>query len=238
MRFEIEETVRGPETPDLKSNLDEELVIKEIDALIARPESFLGEGKTAEVRIMSGNENCCMKIVDDIRLNKLYDTDRPRYNSEKVEFDLLQQAHAISGKVKVPRPYLAWKIHTDTDRQIGVLVMERLPAFSLKQIHEGARLPKGFNIQTFFSDLREYLERLHSELNIHHRDIAEGNILVDKNTGAPYLIDFGDSAAAWPGENVYKSKDTFGRTLHNYPEDNRALNDVQKRLSFLPQLTK
>lgn len=237
MRFEIEKQLVNREKRILRSFPDEELIVKDLEELLSRPENLLGEGKTAEVRIMKGNPEYCLKIIDDQRLEDLYGPERPTYNDEEIEFSLLEQASKIQGDVIVPRPLLSWKISTEERRKIGIIVMERLRAVSLKQIHEGVRLPIGFDTPIFFQLLQEYLERLHEEKQVHHRDIAEGNILVEKETNRPCLIDFGDSVRVSSGERPYTIRDDFGRVIRSYPNDMRALAEVRRRLTFLPQLT-
>lgn len=238
MRFQIEKQFIGRETQkELKLVPDQELILNDLEELLAEPANLLGEGRTAEVRIMRGNPQYCLKIIDDDRLENLYGVDRPRFNNEEIEFQLLYEAQKISGDVRVPRPLLTWRIKTETGRKIGIIVMERLQAIALKAIYEGASFPKNFDQEKFFASLREFLEKLHKEKHIHHRDIAEGNILIDEATGQPCLVDFGDAEKMLEEENPYVIRDDFGRTIRSYPNDMRALRNVEKRLKSAPQLT-
>lgn len=237
MRFTIETELLNREQKELRAVPSEKLLMHEIEEILDDSKNLIGEGRTAEVREMKGNTNWCLKIIDDERLEQMYGLETPTFNTEDIEFELLGVAHKAGGIVKIPRPLLAWKIKTEQGRKIGVVAMERLHAVSLKEIHEGTPPPKQFQPNAFFASLYRYLEKLHDEYHVRHRDIAEGNILVERNTGIPCLVDFGDAVKTVEGENPYTIRDDFGRVIRSYKNDFKALAEVRKRLAAIPSLT-
>ena len=75
--------------------------------------------------------------------------------------------------------------------------MEQLDASNLsrireKQTTEGIKdeLPENFDIDDYFRRVKEFLVHLHG-LGIYHGDVALRNLMVDRKTGLPYVIDFG-----------------------------------------------
>ncbi|PIQ68379.1 MAG: hypothetical protein COV91_04395 [Candidatus Taylorbacteria bacterium CG11_big_fil_rev_8_21_14_0_20_46_11] len=231
MKFEIENKIASPEIQGEILALEEERVLRELEEITSQTNHLLGEGKTAEVWPLKGSEMLCMKVVDSDRLENMYENGSlPPFNSPEIEFDFLERVKEVTQAVHIPVPHLVLNIHTDEDRHVRIIVMEKLKAISLKDVHEGAPLPKNFNMTTFFARLRASLEQLH-EAGIHHRDIAESNIMVMEETGDPCLIDFGDSASVMEGESPYTIRDDFGRVFRTYPNDKRSLGEVEKRLT-------
>ena len=237
MRFTIETEMLNREQKELRAVPKEERLLHDVEKLLDDPHNLIGEGRTSEVREMKGNPNWCLKIIDDERLEQMYGLETPTFNTEEMEFELLGVAHRAGESVKIPRPLLAWKIKTERGRGIGVIVMERLQAITLKEIHEGARPSRKFQLNAFFESLYRYLERLHDDFHIHHRDIAEGNILIEETTGMPCLVDFGDAIKTTEGENPFTVRDDFGRVIRSYRNDLKALAEIRKRLAAVPSLT-
>ncbi len=231
MRFEVEDRIVNPEIPVEILALDEARTLKELKELASQTSRLLGEGKTAEVWPLKGSEVLCMKVIDSDRLENMYEDGKlPPFNSPEVEFDFLEKARKVTQAVHIPAPHIVLNIRTDENRHVRIIVMEKLKAVSLKDLHEGAPLPKNFNAITFFERMRASLEQLH-EAGIHHRDIAESNIMVMVETGDPCLIDFGDSTLVIEGESPYTIRDDFGRVLRTYPNDKRNLGEVEKRFT-------
>lgn len=226
MTVRIESELFAPELRE-EARGDEKKLLSELERIA--DQKRLGEGKTAEVWPLMGNSRLCMKVIDEERLRNLYDADAiPPHNKTDEEFAFLEEAEKLGGGVKVPKPYISWRVQTESGKRVSALVMERIDGPSLKEVHEGSPLPPAFDARAFFEALRSFLALLH-EAGIHHRDIAESNILVGKD-GRPCLIDFGDSAREIAGESPYTVRDDFGRTIRSYPNDNRHLKEVEKRL--------
>jgi serine/threonine protein kinase len=109
-------------------------------------------------------------------------------SKEKV---FLEKLKNLGAKVRVPKVYVSYE---NGDAGYDFLMMESLPAVSIDDVLQGrAELPKNFDLASFRDDLNDFVERMHSE-NIYHRDLHEGNIMIDKETCQPYVIDFGAAA--------------------------------------------
>jgi serine/threonine protein kinase len=230
MKFTIEQSAEYHEM--VAPILDTGIVFQELEEMLADKESFLGDGKTSSVHTLKGNNRLCMKVIDEQRMLEYYGYEKPVFNDINEESRLANLAGSI-GKdlVRIPTPYIAWRLSDTEGNRDDVLIMEALNAVTLKSIHAGeASMPEGFDIDTFFDNLKKYLEMIHSQLGIYHRDIAEGNILVSKDTGGPCLIDFGDSIKVTGDEEPYVVRNDFGKTLRSYRDDINALQEVRKRL--------
>jgi tRNA A-37 threonylcarbamoyl transferase component Bud32 len=238
MRLEL-----GVENVLHKSELEKEFpdrdrIFVELVEVMANKESKIGEGKTAIVHTLKGNERCCMKIVSEQRLDDMYDYKKPIHNDLDSECAFLEAAASYAGEVKIPLPYLTWRFKDENGKKLDVLLMECLNAVSLKQIHElDEPLPEGFDIESFFSKLKATLTRL-NEANIYHRDVAISNILVTRDTAEPCLIDFGDSTKPVGDENHLVIRDNFGRVIRTYSDDLQALDKVKEQLQHKLEVDK
>jgi tRNA A-37 threonylcarbamoyl transferase component Bud32 len=69
-----------------------------------------------------------------------------------------------------------------------------LDAVNLQLVINGDEMmPDNFNKEEFFDSLGEYVGEMHFQKNIAHGDLYARNIMVDRVTGKPYVIDFGRS---------------------------------------------
>ncbi|MCX6762199.1 MAG: phosphotransferase, partial [Candidatus Moranbacteria bacterium] len=59
------------------------------------------------------------------------------------------------------------------------------------------------DLNNFFAELNDFLRILHTN-RIYHRDLHEGNIMID-DKGKPWIIDFGDAVRAFSEEEAYVS---------------------------------
>jgi serine/threonine protein kinase len=160
----------------------EKLRIITQEALENKMES-IGAGTTAKIVISSQDDNFCYKVITSI------DNYR-KGNDVKQETEYLDKLTSITGThTRVPKPY-----SYEMNKSGHLYIMERLNAASLQEIFDNVQqLPSGFNSQEFFDDLEEFIHKMHQK-GLYHRDLSNpGNIMVDKNTGMPYIIDFGTS---------------------------------------------
>ncbi len=78
------------------------------------------------------------------------------------------------------------------ENNTAYIVMQYIESKSLKEIIDEKKLLDEKTIYNFFIPIIETLIVVHKE-NILHLDIKPSNILIEKNTEKPYLIDFGAS---------------------------------------------
>jgi serine/threonine protein kinase len=97
--------------------------------------------------------------------------------------------------------------------------MERIYGCSIGDIVYGTdKVPDNYDHRKFFTKLKENIKKMH-ENNIHHRDLHEGNVMIDQN-GDPVIIDFGTACMAFSGDE------------HPYGEKVRMFNEGTGRYEF------
>lgn len=153
-------------------------------------EHFLGDGFTAKVHTLKhpGAEEgwVCAKVITDFN----------QYNEGRSvieEMSFLDRLYGLEVHgVRTPMPFFAF-----SSMGMDGLVMEHLDAFSIQHIveeqtTEGIKdvLPDDFDIDTFFDRIRNYLAAMHDR-SIAHGDLHLGNIMIDRASGLPYIVDFG-----------------------------------------------
>lgn len=86
------------------------------------------------------------------------------------------------------------------------IVMERLNAVNMQHCLSGTvPFPQNFEYGKYMDSLGEYLNALHSEKLIYHGDLEPRNVMIDNETGNPYMIDFGRSGTIIEGERSAKA---------------------------------
>lgn len=118
------------------------------------------------------------------------------------EAEYLSRAREISvgTSVKIPRPDARISIQGkesgdgyEVADDFEVLLMETMDAISVEDlIRTGESLPKNFNYEQFCKDADEFIAKMH-EGKLYHRDLHAGNVMIDRTTGSPVIIDFGRS---------------------------------------------
>ncbi len=186
-------------------------IVQDIRLAASNPESFLGNGATAEVytlKSLSLPQWLCVKIIQN---NERYIEGNPI--QKEIRFLDELQSVIVEG-VRTPSPFFMF-----SGIDIKGIVMEQLDAFNFRRIIEGQttegikdELPKNFDANDFFRRLRAYVNEMHKK-GIFHGDLHLRNLMIDRQTGLPYIIDFGK--AKWTHEldrtkintEEYKEKD-------------------------------
>jgi|SRR3989339_119937 len=177
-------------------NVDLRAKIKEI---IGRPESFLGKGGTAQVYDLGDQ---CIKIMP----NRHADKNARSYNLGNPVSTECQIQNQLRG-VDVDGVYAPRALSFYEGAKITAIVMERLDAANMQMVINGREnLPDNFLsygaikcvedieavLDSFFDALQNYVLEMH-ERGVVHCDLVPRNIMIDKETGKPRLIDFGRS---------------------------------------------
>jgi serine/threonine protein kinase len=146
------------------------------------PHENLGAGQAGRVIASVRYPNVCYKVM--------FPMDRiPNgTNDISVEADLQDEIAAMGEVHGVRAPKVFSFIHEGAMRAI---TMERLNAVSMRDVIDGKEsLPDAFKQNSFMDKLERYITDLNAR-GYYHRDLHEGNVMIDKETGAPYVIDFG-----------------------------------------------
>ena len=159
---------------------------------------YLGEGKSARVIASIRNPGVCYKVFFPANVQPI------GTNSISLEAEMQNAVGQVGEQYGVRAPKYHYYIANETVRAIA---MERLNAVSIIDVlMKKEVLPASFTIDLFFSALEQYMSML-NERGIYHRDLHGGNVLIDKDTAMPYVIDFGHATKSIGGdEEVYKAE--------------------------------
>lgn len=130
-------------------------------------------------------------------VKKLKPGEKPLNNVHQ-ESGFLSDLKGCSEDVDVPAPLISIDAYTrNTDGKVtkcNILIMEKINGPSLEDVLNGrVELPKSFDIDIYFSQVEKFIKEVMHAKGIYHRDIADRNLMIDEETGMPYVIDFGNS---------------------------------------------
>lgn len=172
-------------------NLPEEIKQKTIDRvneLLGEPERFMDSGGIGRVYRLEGA--VCIKIMP----SRAYS---PHANIFDITNTVAEEASILASLnnsqeegVRSPKAYGFREGQSNGDWD--AILMEELDAVNLRDIVSGdMQPPAAFHKEDFLHHLEAYFYYLHEEHRIVHGDIAPRNIMVDRQTGMPLVIDFG-----------------------------------------------
>ncbi len=184
----------------------------------------LGRGDEARVYFSQNNKK------QDFCVKELHVPPRV-FVVNSIEQEMFLQEQAIECGVRSPKPVLC----LETEQGESFMVMETIKGHSLLDIIEKRLpLPDKFDEENFWTELKDMLNKLHSE-QIYHRDIKLANIMMEYSTGQPVIIDYGRSARVVGEDNPYIDIDYTRNQQVNYNDDLRALASTKNQ--FMAHLT-
>ncbi|MFA5934763.1 MAG: AarF/UbiB family protein [Candidatus Paceibacterota bacterium] len=199
---------------------------KTAEALLNDITKRLGEGMTAEVCFLASNDKLCLKIYK----REVEMVEGIYFLSPADELFIQNKVRSINCGVRVPKVYCAFK-DNETEDGLQYILMERLNAVSIDDVFTGReKLPEAFDFDKFSVALKKFLEEMHG-FDVYHRDLHEGNIMIDKVTGMPYVIDFGASTEFYGEGNPYEI--TKGNLVERRTSDEGMVKKVLERLRKL-----
>lgn len=212
--IELYQPEEDPETIDF---IDTERIRQQVDLIYEKMSEGIGYGKTAEVvYIPAYKTSVCYKIIADQRLEDLYGStfNAPAHNSPKIEAYFLSRAGETDKSVKVPHPLCYWEGKSDLLGNFKVLVLEKLDAFTVQDLlMNQEKLPENFDIEKFTQKLTTFIEKM-NDSGIRHNDLTVTNVMIDRETGLPCVIDFGDA------------EKEFGEEKRPFTKDKVAVRDI------------
>lgn len=157
----------------------------------------LGFGRAGRVVASVSDPDICYKV--------LYPKDKLplETNPISVEADIQDEIASMGEIDGVRAPRVFMFVEHDS---VQAIRMERLEADSLDDLLNGrAEWPPSFNCERFFSSLQTFLEHMHAN-DYYHRDLHLGNVMVDRSTGNPRVIDFGAAARKYLDDDIYRKQ--------------------------------
>jgi serine/threonine protein kinase len=197
--------VRKIEIEGVENSFEAREIIEEFCNTVLTKEQFIDSGNSANVYKDPRGTNACYKMLKAGQLAN-------RSISEEATF--LSAVYDPTQVVKTPYPigYARAGLVVDGKKQLyQILGMEYFEnSIPLKEILPDDKnprpelLPIGFSAETFCSHLESLLHSLNTEKRIAHNDFFPRNILIDKETLLPIVIDFGESRFLDPDEKFDK----------------------------------
>ena len=187
-----------------------ERVISEFERSVGNPELFLGDGATAEVHRLTYDPRICIKTVHDEEMYR-------KGNTIYQEGDFMDRLNGFSvDGVRTPKFYFYHD--TPTMKSLG---METIEGHSLSKIVEHAvEFPDiaDISVDATTRALKNYITAMH-DMKIYHGDLFERNIMIERETLLPRVIDFGKSRLAYFEDEVgnYETADfeTLKKAMHS-----------------------
>jgi len=153
------------------------------------PEHFIDHGGAGWVYELP--QGYCLKVMENRHISPnrhLFDLG----NSPRVEAVYLERMSHVQYEGKTRTPKFFGVIDSSSSEVKSAIIMERLDAENVQHILNGtASLPEQFDLETFFNDLEGFISKMHETHKLTHGDLYARNIMIDRQTGEPRLIDFG-----------------------------------------------
>lgn len=219
LRLEQYLEARGYTYPD--SSIYNNSVIKSLQ----NEENFLGKGGKARVYSFESpdgeSKRICIKIMKHTK--SVYHI-ASRGNDPLEEFRIQSKLASLNTDelTKFPRPLQLLECKND----FYALVMEELPASNLQNVLLGIdTLPESFDVEKCMHVLYKYVDEMH-ENGITHNDLEARNVMLDKQTGDPYIIDFGRSARVEYDEQSQQAESLRDSDYNNLERIERELKEL------------
>lgn len=190
----------------------------------------IGEGKTAEVKIMNERNSICLKIVDNSKIRKNGVHLNNEVNEEIEFLDKLSdknflQTIGIEKKI-VPKP-----MFSKQSGNYGFLFLEKIEGITIEDFlkqKSNNKLPENFNWESYFAKLENIITKLNSA-KLFHRDLHEGNIFINKE-GDPIIIDFGDACETFLSDEDPYHQEKYDGNIISYIPDMQHVKRIKEKI--------
>ncbi|MBD3311776.1 MAG: hypothetical protein GF349_04790 [Candidatus Magasanikbacteria bacterium] len=196
---------------------------KVIKRWVKNPDNFLGKGGAGMVFDLGDQ---CIKLIE----NRHASPRAHMFNLGNIpvkEFTIQRMLNDF----EIKGVFSPQVIRLLEDEKISAIMMERLDAVNMQMVMNGKEeLPKKFDLDDFFERLEDFILAMHGELGVAHNDLEARNIMIDKKTGLPRVIDFGRSVCKSENTNIFEKAQR---------EDDLNLNKLYEKMEeFLDKLNK
>ena len=136
-------------------------------------------------------------VYKNICLKKIKDRPQILYNNVDNEMSFQIKVRALG--IKTPLPLLS--VETKDGRKF--ILMEFIKGETVSDIlNKPSLLPKKFNYEVFCKAPEEAVAKMH-QAGIYHRDLHSKNVMIEKSTGLPVIIDFGTATEGSGSDLTY-----------------------------------
>ncbi len=218
-------TVNNKEIPPLPNMEELRWQVSQVLGLFHSDEYYIDEGGAGKIyRLPVGY---CMKLVKnrhDLENSGIYDLGNNAY--VEARFQQRMSNTKYEGKTRVPK--ILGVVENVTPQGHTALIMEELDAVNIQHIIKGkAELPPNFNVEDFLSEVEDFIDHMQTNERIAHMDLYARNLMADKKTGSPYVIDFGRSVTL--GSDTDKNREFEDNDWKRLEEVYVALSSLQKK---------
>ena len=177
----------------------------------------LGAGRAGRV-FSQENSAICVKEFNE---------NSAQFATNSAEHELLMQREVLELGIRGPEPMFV----ATSDRGVTYFVMETIKGHSIREVIEKKLdLPEAFNISDFFTKLKGQVVVMHRG-DIYHRDLHDGNVMIEWSTSNPIIIDFGFTKKNHDDGNPYLERNypVAGNDYH-FIDDLDHLKTLRKKL--------
>lgn len=207
--------------------------LKKMSEILYQNENKIGEGRTCFVYAFP-ETGICQKVM------KPGNDAENQINEQSEIMDLMceDREDAI-----VPVPFYTVKYsyiyEKDSVKKLQkreMLLMEKINGFNFEEIFDKnkpeAVLPQDFDFQLFKERITRFLDKMHNHYGVFHCDLMPRNIMFDRDTQKPAIIDFDVSRfkSNFSADEIRENKQFKGRLNdHKYLQD--FLDSLEKHLT-------
>ena len=189
------------------------------------------QGGNAEIYISKDRDykNVCLKKIKE----------RPQILHNDVDNEHKFQIKARQAGVRTPMPLFS----IETKDGGKYILMEFIQGETVADvIARPTLLPKNFNYNLFCQTLDSYVEKMHTA-GLYHRDLHSKNVMIEKKTGLPVIIDFGTATEGSGSDLTYEesvsllnpSTNTYEQKNGFFKDDNIMARNLKATLRQLGQ---
>jgi serine/threonine protein kinase len=179
-KYDISKNIRKGEVGLEKEKIKKVLLVA-VESIKKGDHPNIGDGMSASVFASGKMPEICFKLIRNF-------SEYTNCNSITEEFSFLDEVYNLEvNGTRAPRPRMCFECE-----DIHMLVMETLNAVNLEDvIKKKEKLPDNFDLEKSFKDLEEYFNILNKKYKITHGDVYPRNLMIDRESGQFYVIDFG-----------------------------------------------
>ncbi|MCA9365255.1 MAG: hypothetical protein KC736_05160 [Candidatus Moranbacteria bacterium] len=164
-----------------------------IEEKIQDPKNYIDKGGAGKVYRLSEKGVCIKIIVDRHEQPNAHEYNLGTHPESEAHFMEVLGSFGV-GSVRSPKLLEYFKAYDKEGKLYHAIIMEEIDAVNLQHIMNGTKeMPKNMDPEAFFDEIEEYIDALHIKMEMTHGDNELRNMMVGREEGRLYMIDFGRS---------------------------------------------